>query len=144
MTWRCMVCRGLAGKERRGLARHGWTGRLGVARRGSDWRGKKSRGRTGSDPLDRDSLGQARLGVDWQGRIGMAFMKYRDKLLEVLDTQVAYSLEQLRKRCTGSPEHCLEVTLALDQLRYAGLVECIEGAYRLVRKPQEKQRELWG
>lgn len=71
-------------------------------------------------------------------------MIHRDKLLEVLSTGGCYSLEDLRKRCTGSPDANLDVTLALDQLRYAGLVECIEGAYRLVRKTQEKQRELWG
>ena len=70
-------------------------------------------------------------------------MNYRDKLLTILATGGTYSLEDLRRRCTGSLDANLEVTLALDQLRYQGAVEVIEGAYRLVRVKGETQKGLF-
>ena len=70
-------------------------------------------------------------------------MNYRERLLSIFASGGTYDLEALRRRCTGSPDANLEVTLALDQLRYQGVVEVIEGAYRLVRTKGETQKGLW-
>lgn len=70
-------------------------------------------------------------------------MKHRDTILRVLSTGGAYSLEDIRKRCTGSIDANRDVELALQSLVQDGVVETIEGAFRLVRKAGEKQKELF-
>ena len=70
-------------------------------------------------------------------------MKYRDKLLAVFATGGCYSLEELRKRCTGSLDANRDVLLALERLRQDGVIEDIEGAFRLVRKVGDKQKDLF-
>lgn len=70
-------------------------------------------------------------------------MKYRDKLLAVFGTGGAYSLEQLTQRCTGSPDANRDVLLALERLRQDGVIEDIEGAFRLVRPSKPEQKGLF-
>ena len=69
-------------------------------------------------------------------------MTYRDKLLAILASGGTYSLEDLRRKAGKTyPESNLRQTL--ENLVREGVVEDIDGAFRLVRNKGEKQKDLF-